>query len=403
MDFVTRLPDAAPSVANWPDYLATLNGKRKRRMMLELSETTTACARDETLDPCDIAHALAPALRKLTHADTHVREWLKLYSPSECRAFQPPPGFILVGDCHLVRGSVVVIGGQPGIGKSRAGTALAVAGASGDPWFGLKVHQRFRTIIIQAENGRYRLKTEFGDIPGETLDEYVRVSDCPPYGLPFDDEAFRAFTTELIADFQPDVIVLDPWNRIACDDKIKDAREAFENIKAVLPKGDAAPCVVIIAHTRKPQKDGGKTGRALLHELSGSHALGSVPRAVFHLQAASDDPVDDRVIWTPCKNNDGDAGPRSAWHRRNGLFAPCEDFDWENFDAPTTEHTPAITKTALDTLFENGKRRLAKKSAVTELMALADVTKTPAYTALSLTGKFRDHLREESGLLVWTP
>lgn len=58
---------------------------------------------------------------------------------------------------------------------------------------------------------------------------------------------------------------------------------------------------------------------------------------------------------------------------------------------------------SIATLFENGKRRLAKKIAVSELMELAGVTKSPAYTALLLVGKFKEHLREEAGLLVWTP
>ena len=34
------------------------------------------------------------------------REWFKFYTPGECKDYEPPPGFVLVGDCHLVRGSV---------------------------------------------------------------------------------------------------------------------------------------------------------------------------------------------------------------------------------------------------------------------------------------------------------
>lgn len=403
LDFVTALPDNVPSVVNWPSFIKILNDKGKRRLCLEMSENARRIALDPSQDPDELAEAFVAAGRRLTADTKKPREWLKLYTPSECRAFQPPPGFVLVGDCHLVRGSFVVIGGQPGIGKSRCATALALAGATGQPWFGLPVRQRFKTLIIQAENGRYRLKSEFADIAAATLDEYVRVSDCPPYGLPFDDECFRAYLRELVEEFKPDVIVLDPWNRIALDDKVRDAREAFENIKDCLPKGDLAPCVVVIAHTRKPQKDGTKSGRALLHELSGSHALGSVPRCVFHLQAASDDQADDRVIWTCCKCNDGEAGPRTAWHRRNGLFTVCNDFDWESFDHPTRDAAAAISEADLANLFDNGNRKLAKKEAVEKLMEMTGLTKSPVYAALSLSGKFGDHLRLEDGVLIWTP
>jgi hypothetical protein len=46
-------------------------------------------------------------------------------SPSEILAYEPPPGIVLVGDNHITRGSVFVIGGAPGVGKSRASVALA--------------------------------------------------------------------------------------------------------------------------------------------------------------------------------------------------------------------------------------------------------------------------------------
>jgi hypothetical protein len=38
------------------------------------------------------------------------------------------------------------------------------------------------------------------------------------------------------------------------------------------------------------------------------------------------------MVITNCKNNDGEFAPRSAWERRNGLFAPEENFDLEAFD-----------------------------------------------------------------------
>ena len=81
------------------------------------------------------------------------RPLIEFRKPSQLKAFVPPAGSVLVGDCHIVRGSVFVIGGAPGVGKSRAGVALAEAGATGLDWFGLKVHRKFKTMIIQNENG----------------------------------------------------------------------------------------------------------------------------------------------------------------------------------------------------------------------------------------------------------
>jgi hypothetical protein len=120
---------------------------------------------------------LAPEAKKI---------FLEFLRPSELRDFQPPEGIVLVGDNHITRGSVFVIGGAPGVGKSRATVALAEAGATSYEWFGLKVHSKFKTLIIQNENGRYRLKQEFSELDCETMDEFVRITPPPTYGLCFD-------------------------------------------------------------------------------------------------------------------------------------------------------------------------------------------------------------------------
>jgi hypothetical protein len=163
---------------------------------------------------------LKTLLQTVPKADT--RPLIQFFTPSELRDYKPPEGIVLVGDCHLTRGAVTVIGGAPGIGKSRAVVALAEAGATGANWFGLKVHRPFKTLVIQNENGRFRLSKEFADLDCATLDAFVRVCEPPPLGLAFDKPEFQATVTASLADFQPDVVVLDPWNAIARDEKARD-------------------------------------------------------------------------------------------------------------------------------------------------------------------------------------
>jgi hypothetical protein len=86
---------------------------------------------------------------------------------------------------------------------------------------------------------------------------------------------------------------------------------------------------------------------------------------VFIMQAASDDPEDRQVVWTCCKNNDGDLGPRSAWVRCNGLFEPLPDFDWESFDTP-------------------GNRKAASYAPAVEIVRDADEPPTKAQTVAEL-------------------
>lgn len=327
---------------------------------------------------------------------------IEFFKPSQLSAFTPPEGFKLVGDYHIQMAAPFVIGGAPGVGKSRAAVGLAVSGATGGQWFGYPVHRQFKTMIVQAENGRVRLRNEFADLDCPALDNYVRVCSPPPYGFAFDRLPFCDQLRREVDEFQPDVFILDPWNRLARDDKVKDYLEAFEELLGVLPTGDEAPALGIVAHTRKPRSDERTNGRALLNLLAGSYFIASVPRTVFVIQTASDETQDKRIVWTCCKNNDGDLGARSAWERQNGLFVPVANFDWESFEGDGRKRQ-AVTLDDLEALFEGGGRQLARKIAVAELIELTGLAKTACYTALKLDGKFRNSLSEQNGLLQFIP
>ena len=266
------------------------------------------------------------------------REWLPTWDPSDFRRFNPPKDFMLMGDCHLTRGNLTVIGGWPGVGKSRAAMAMAIAGARGVDWMGHKIHSRFRTFIIQCENGPFRLKEELTEADPQADDDalngWLKITPPPPYGLVFSEHAFRAELTRRIAEFQPGLLIIDPWNRAAEGDKQADYRLALDSIFSCLPEDPAQkPAVLIIHHMRKKGSDGGsrKRGRDMLHELAGSYQIGAAARCVFGLEPASNDVTDGTVVLTCCKNNDGKEGAPSAWHRRNGLFDPHREFDMEGF------------------------------------------------------------------------
>jgi len=285
--------------------------------------------------------------------------------PSEIKAYEPPPGLVLVGDNHIVRGAVTVIGGPPGVGKSRASVALAVAGATGVDWFGLKVHTRFRTLIVQNENGQYRLKLEFSDLNCEQLDKYVRVTPPPPFGLCFHRREFRDQLAAIRDEWEPDCVCLDPWNQIAHDEHARDYLETFDTIRLVFPPNCESAAIVIIAHRRKPKAGDRENGRELLNSLAGSYALGSVPRTVFIMEPASDDVTDDRIVWTCCKNNDGQLGSRTAWRRQNGVFSAVGDFDWDQWDK-NGKSTDSGPERAREIVAEH-PHGISKKNLVTKL------------------------------------
>lgn len=204
-----------------------------------------------------------------------------------------------------------------------------------------------------------------------------------------------------IADFAPDVVVVDPWNSLAREQDSREYLDAFDLLKSVLPLGDDAPALGIVAHTRKPKTEERASGRALLNLLAGSYVLGSVPRTVFVMQAASDDTTDNRVVWTCCKNNDGELGARSVWERRNGLFVTVREFDWDAFDNPNKDDRVTITAADMAEIFEAGEKQLTRPDARKALEALTGAKRTACYNALSLDGRFAKQLCETHGLLSW--
>jgi hypothetical protein len=293
-------------------------------------------------------HSYEERKRMLASAHQPNVRLITFMKPSEIRSYEPPEGSVLVGENHIVKGEIFVIGGAPGVGKSRASVAMAQAGATGKPWFGLEVHRQFKTMILQNENGKHRLKLEVSDIPHD-MEDHVRICPPPEYGFQFESELFKEQLAEAIEEFQPDVFLLDPWNAVARRTTQEDYLAALQAIQSVMPAGNDKPAIGIIAHTRKPKQEERHSGRALLNLLAGSYILGSVPRTVWILQAASDAGEDSRVVWTCCKNNDGDLGARSAWVRRNGLFQPLSDFDWTSFDGDgvqkySWQDVPAIVR-----------------------------------------------------------
>lgn len=324
-----------------------------------------------------------------------------LFSPSSMKTYTAPEGIQLVGDCHILKepGFVFVLGGPPGVGKSLGTIALAVAGSRGSgEWFGMQIHRKFKTMIIQTENGRYRLSRIFQELDCTELDDFVRISEPPPSGLLFQRSDFRKLVADKIAEFQPDVVVLDPWNSVALDQEQRTYLEAFTMLRSVLPPQDP-PALGISAHTRKPQSDERSKGRALMHIIAGSHVLSSVPRSIFVMQPATDEPDDDQVVWTCCKNNDGELGKRTAWRRKIGLFEPVLNFDWDTFDSLSKDKRVVITTEMVEEVFKDGP--LIRSLARDRLLELSGASKATIYKALSQTGRFADNLLFKEDTINW--
>ncbi len=392
--FVTSLFTFVPTAANVEYYIDILREKYELRRWI-LVGTEIVRRGNEGLEPAEIlafAESEFPALRSSRERR------IQFFSPSELLDFHPSGELVLAGDCHIMRGEVFVIGGEPGIGKSRAATQLGVCGGTLRPWFGLEVRQQFRTMIIQTENGRYRLKQEFSALNCQEIENWIRVSEPPPFGLALSNPQFQADIRGALRSFKPDCVILDPWNAAAKDDKQRDYAETFDAIRALLPTGEEKPAFGVVAHTKKPQLNEKRTGGTCLqHLLAGSYILSSVPRCIFVMVPGADDETDDSIVWCNPKNNNGEKSARSAWRRTGSGFIPATDFDWREFDKAPDERK-VITLDHLREVFD-GRESLSLKDAAAKLARIAGIHERSAYNALGPGGKFATCLRREQGRL----
>jgi hypothetical protein len=316
---------------------------------------------------------------------------ISFFKPSELRDFIPDEKAVLVGDCHIMRGEVFIIGGEPGVGKSTAATELAISGATGIEWLGLPVHAPFKTLIIQNENGRYRLSQEYKARGlSDEIDNRILVSEPPPFGMTLTDPEFLADVRQTIEEFRPEVVIFDPWNSAAKDDKAADYTSAFESLRALLPTGPERPALGIVAHTRKPQTNEKRTGGSgLMHLLAGSYVLSSVPRAIFVMVRGSHDETDNSVVFFNPKNSNGPCAPRSAWERSPSGFRWVPEFDWLEFDGDKGGRKTIRTEHLKEAL---GSERWSHPEAVKKLMEVSECGERACQNALKKGGKFNAHL-----------
>ena len=388
-----------------PDINSTIKTLEKLNKRRHLSRIGNHAIQLSSEEYCLSAH-LDTVIQDITDSISSLKtvsqpqKLLTFLSQSEIRGWKAPDDHFLIGEGLITRGEIILIGGAPGIGKSRAALALAISGATGRDWFGIPVKNQFRTLIIQCENSRHRLKSDFDAVAeaGIDLENHVLVTDCPEIGLAFSRPDFREEIKRIIETFKPAVVVVDPWTEATKGDKKEDYQNALADIRSCLPKGPDAPALVIVCHTRKPQGEEKTSGRGLLNLIAGSYTIGSAARTAFVIQKASDEPDDTRRVWTCCKANNCEMPPATAWDCGIATFDPLPDFDWTSFKSggKLSGRPAKVSEEDIRTLFADG-RRLSKKRATEELEDLCDCDRSKAYAALTRFSALLD--KDEDGLL----
>lgn len=322
------------------------------------------------------------------------------------RKEEEPEGWNLVGDYHITRGSITVLAGSPGIGKSFATLMLAVQGATGSGnWLGYSINRKFKTLIIQAENSLLRMIMDAKrvELP-ESLDEDVKLLEFEWGNVSLGNLKMIESLRALMIDFEPDLVIFDPWNQFADDDKAKETKAAMDAIKSVLDAAKVPPACLIVAHHRKKREGDAHKGRQMADLISGSYVMQSNPRCVLCYVAY--DPTDENdnrvVMLCPKKNNGKHKGPATAWTLCENGFEPIPDFDyktWQEGGNDAKEPKATLRMEHLHEALKGGP--LTRKELGKRLMQLANVTDSTVSDYLKKDGGKWFHLFDISGGLLW--
>lgn len=402
-EYVSKLGDAAPSFANFSYYLPKLKEFSLRRWCIATTSRLGELAKATELSPDQLREEFAEVYERSANIGASTAPLIHIVSPAQARAYEPDEGDFLVGAGLISRGMFVTIGGEPGVGKSRMATTLAIAGAAGrNRWINYPVRCKWRTLILQSENDAHRLKEDASSIP-EKFNDDIRFTDGLSHGMAFDKPEFRRELRRFYDDWPFEMLVVDPWNDVTSEEGQKDYKQALLNIAACF-RGVRMPAVVIVAHLRKRGRDDNgkrKTGRELLHELSGSLALGSTSRTVFVVQAVEASMEDSRIVCELAKANNvhpdwlKEHGGRSAWTRANGAFEALPNFDWQEYDNPGDPERRKLDEEMILTVFDGEKEmkpaRLAKR--IKEVFKVGEST---VFRAIGEDGYLR-HILQRTG------
>lgn len=392
VEHVNALPDACTSPENFSYWLEILQEKHALRRMNELCHSVPQRIADYEGDVEGLMMGIRADMEIISGLGIKgdERRALKIWKASELSEYVPPDHLELVGDNEIFMGyeGVVVFAGPGSSGKSLAAAALALAGARGaGTWMGRKVHRQFKTLVIQAENGKRRLKNMLGIMtanhPEIDIENHVFFSEPPEGGLPFETADFRAALREEVTRIKPALVIIDPWSHVGCEDSADAIKAKLTEIRSCFPYGDDCPCLMIIAHTKKPRAEDVRRGRGLMYMVSGSINLVNTSRCCYVMLPWTDDIEDKRVYFATPKLNDGANYAPTVWERKFGtFFVHDEKTNPKDFGKTDEEERGAISEEDLRNAFGD-KSELGASQLVKQLIAVAGAAQSTAWRAIS--------------------
>lgn len=285
------------------------------------------------------------------------------FSPTKWHGLAPPPYDWIVDGCFL-RGTVAMLSGDGGLGKSLIMQQLLTAAAIGKPWLGLDT-QRSRVLGFFCEDDEDELHRRQEAIcehydcsPGDLSDaEYISRVGMENVLAEFDRRTEQMKSTPVfdqlrnaVRAFGAQILVLDTVADVFAGDEIR--RNQVRRFVSML-RGLAVEMQGVVILSAHPSLTGINSGSG----LSGSTAWNNSVRSRLYLTRVKQDEEEEdtnaRYLKT-MKNNQGPYGGRIKLHWRGGVFV--------REDAPG-QPINLIDRMEVDRMVENGLRLLVSRDS----------------------------------------
>jgi hypothetical protein len=308
-----------------------------------------------------------------------------IWTATDFAAYRPQPDRDILGRAILREGNLTLLMGQPGLGKSTASFALAIANVRGDHSFaGIPLSPKPRRwLFIGNENGADRWKEHFEDAD-RTLTPEQRVTfqrqvhvaalfedEDPDLSLPDQENRLEATVGASAAD----VVVLDPWSEIV-PNEIDSAivRDSIASLRNGVRRANRHAAILVVCHA--------KAGREVVADNLSNFGAGNAQRGNRLLYSSARAalllvPFDDHgsdLVLALAKCNDGPLmrPQRIAFDREAFRYTVNQDFNVEEWSESLRAKTKPKRKVAPETIEALVRKgHTSTKAIVSQLAARA--------------------------------